>query len=136
MSKEVMARFLNKRKAVEIESSSDFVVDVNNLPSDPHDRKAIASYNVNQRDDVIRVYLLRGPCQPTGIKYPQSTFQCKELRKFKKEWYDRKEYKGWLEYSIKSERVFCLCCYLFRSEFGDHRDTFLLNGYNNWKKST
>ncbi|KAJ0427520.1 hypothetical protein HanHA300_Chr17g0636151 [Helianthus annuus] len=68
MSKDVMARFLNKRKTIEIGSSSDFV-DVNDLPSDPHDRKAIASYNVNQRDDVRRAYLLRGPCQPTGIKF-------------------------------------------------------------------
>ncbi|XP_021985009.1 zinc finger MYM-type protein 1-like [Helianthus annuus] len=47
---------------------------------------------------------------------------------------NKKEYKGWLEYSSKSDRVFWLCCCLFRGQFGDHRETFVSEGYNNWKK--
>ncbi|XP_022008264.1 zinc finger MYM-type protein 1-like [Helianthus annuus] len=129
MSRDFMARFV-KRK---VDTSSE-LIDLDTLPSDPYDRKPIESYNVNQRDEIRRAYILRGPYQPRGIEFPQTTFQGDELRKFKEEWYDKHEYKGWLEYSSKSDRVFCLCCYLFRSHFGDGRDTFVSGGYNNWKK--
>ncbi|KAJ0771472.1 putative transcription factor and/or regulators TTF-type(Zn) family [Helianthus annuus] len=105
-----------------------------NLSSDPYDRKPIESYNVNQRDEIRMVYLLRGPSQPRCIEFPQSTFQGNELSKFKEEWYEKHEYKGWLDYSSKSDHVFCLCCYLFRSQFGDRRDTCMSDRYNNWKK--
>ncbi|XP_022024195.1 zinc finger MYM-type protein 1-like [Helianthus annuus] len=124
-----MARFL-KRK---MDTSSE-LIDLDTLPSDPYDCKPIKSYNVNQKDAIRRAYILRGPYQPRGIEFPQTKFQGDELRKFKEEWYDKHEYKGWLEYSSKSDRVFCLCCYLFRSHFGDGRDTFVCGGYNNWKK--
>ncbi|XP_035842137.1 uncharacterized protein LOC110924533 [Helianthus annuus] len=124
-----MARFL-KRK---VDTSSE-LIDLDTLPSDPYDRKLIESYNVNQKDAIRRAYILRGPYQLRGIEFPQTKFQGDELRKFKEEWYDKHEYKGWLEYSSKSDRVFCLCFYLFRSHFGDGRDTFVCGGYNNWKK--
>ncbi|KAJ0798042.1 hypothetical protein HanPI659440_Chr04g0180521 [Helianthus annuus] len=55
MSWDFMARFL-KRKGVE--SSSEFL-DVDTLPSDPYDRKPIESYNMNQRDEIRKAYLLR-----------------------------------------------------------------------------
>ncbi|XP_021991067.1 uncharacterized protein LOC110887806 [Helianthus annuus] len=58
---------------------------------DPHDRKAMVSYNVNQ---IRRAYLLRELCQPRGIEFPQSTFQGNELRKFKEGCYDKMQYKG------------------------------------------
>ncbi|KAJ0908603.1 hypothetical protein HanRHA438_Chr07g0312271 [Helianthus annuus] len=70
MSRQFIAQFV-KRKGVE--SSSEFV-DVDNLSSDPYDRKPIESYNVNQRDEIRRAYLIRGPSQPRGIEFPQSTF--------------------------------------------------------------
>ncbi|XP_022024859.1 zinc finger MYM-type protein 1-like [Helianthus annuus] len=130
VSRDVMARFLKRKK---VDTSSE-LINLDTLPSDPYDRKPIESYNVNQRDEIRRAYILRGLYQLRGIEFPQTTFQGEELRKFKEEWYDKHEYKGWLEYSSKSDRVFCLCCYLFRSHFGDGRDTFVSGGYNNWIK--
>ncbi|XP_035837174.1 zinc finger MYM-type protein 1-like [Helianthus annuus] len=103
MSRDVMARFLKKKK---VDTSSE-LIDLDTLPSDPYDRKPIESYNVNQRDEIRRAYILRGPYQPRGIEFPQTTFQGDELRKFKEEW----------------------------SHFGDGRDTFVSGGYNNWKRT-
>ncbi|KAL9856982.1 putative transcription factor and/or regulators TTF-type(Zn) family [Arabidopsis thaliana] len=41
-------------------------INLNELPSDPAKRKSILSYHPNQRDEVRREYLIRGPCQPRG----------------------------------------------------------------------
>ena len=39
-------------------------IDTNALPADPAERKPISSYHPNERDEVRRAYLQRGPCQP------------------------------------------------------------------------
>ncbi|KAL9830798.1 putative transcription factor and/or regulators TTF-type(Zn) family [Arabidopsis thaliana] len=64
------------------------------LPSDPVDRKRITDYHPNQRDEVIRKYLIRGPCQPREHIFKQSLIG-KTLRRFNPAWFDG--YKSWLE---------------------------------------
>ncbi|KAD3640818.1 hypothetical protein E3N88_30041 [Mikania micrantha] len=127
-----MERFF-KPKVKDDQSSSKTpeYVDLDTLPSDPADRKPLLSYNPNQRDEIRRAYLLRGPCQPRDITFPQ-TMIGKDKRRFSVSWYDN--HPRWLEYSIKNDSVYCLCCYLFKGYFGDHRDTFVTDGFNGWKK--
>ena len=49
-----------KGKGGETSSKTPEFVDLDTLPSDPADRKPISSYNVNQRDEIRRAYILRG----------------------------------------------------------------------------
>ncbi|KAM3248906.1 zinc finger MYM-type protein 1 isoform X1 [Capsicum annuum] len=43
-----------------------------------------------------------------------------------------------LEYSIKKDAAFCLCCYLFKNEIGGYEkrvcDSFTIDGFRNWNK--
>ncbi|KRG99314.1 hypothetical protein GLYMA_18G136400v4, partial [Glycine max] len=41
-----------------------------------------------------------------------------------------------LEYRIEKDTAFCLCCYLFRHNFGKQSggDTFVIEGFTNWNK--
>ncbi|GKE78626.1 hypothetical protein Tco_1544746, partial [Tanacetum coccineum] len=91
------------------------VIDLNNLPWDPVDRPRISQYNVNQRerDDIRRKYWNRGPCQPSGHDFKRTIIGNK-TRRFVPNWF--KLYGNWLEYSVKAEKAFCLCCYLFRDD--------------------
>lgn len=41
------------------------------IVADPGLRKPIDEYDVNIRDAIRREYLLRGPCQPIGHRYPK-----------------------------------------------------------------
>ncbi|GJU36951.1 retrovirus-related pol polyprotein from transposon TNT 1-94 [Tanacetum coccineum] len=66
------------------------VIDLNNLPWDPVNRPRISQYNVNQRDDIRRKYWNRGPCQPSGHDFKRTIIG----------------------------KAYCLCCYLFRDDFG------------------
>ncbi|XP_071704890.1 uncharacterized protein [Rutidosis leptorrhynchoides] len=45
-------------------------IDITNLPWDPADRKNILYYDPNQRDEIRRLYLQRGPFQPRGHVCP------------------------------------------------------------------
>jgi len=101
------------------------------LPSDPADRKRITDYHPNQRDEVIRQYLIRGPYQPREHIFKQSLIG-KTLRRFNPAWFDG--YKSWLEYSVKREKAFCLCCYLFRDNAGKcvRSDAFITDGFCRW----
>ncbi|XP_076932931.1 uncharacterized protein LOC143598651 [Bidens hawaiensis] len=130
LASDIMERFL-KMKGGESSTKTPDYVDVDALPSDHADRKPISAYNVNQRDEIRRAYILRAPCQPRSIEFPQKKVG-KEFRRFGESWYDA--HPGWLEYSIKNNRVYCLCCYLFRGYFGGHKGTYISQGYNNWKK--
>ncbi|GJR61901.1 zinc finger MYM-type protein 1-like protein [Tanacetum coccineum] len=50
-------------------------------------------------------------------------------------WFD--PYGNWLEYSVKVEKAFCLCCYLFRDDI-EHQggdEAFVTEGFNGWKKT-
>jgi len=62
------------------------------LPSDPGDRKHILDYHPNERDEVRRKYLIKGPYQPRGHDFPK-TLSGKKMRRFNPEWFDL--YSGW-----------------------------------------
>ena len=62
------------------------VMDLDDLPSDPFERPRILSYNINQRDEIRRHYLVKGPCQPSRKEFPQTKIGDK-LRRFVTKWY-------------------------------------------------
>ncbi|KAI3690317.1 hypothetical protein L2E82_48297 [Cichorium intybus] len=121
------------------QSTSNFtmpnnIVDLDNLPCDPADRPRILSYNVNQRDEIRRRYWLKGPNQPSGHILPQTTIGNKQ-RCFISAWFS--QYGNWLEYSVKTDKAFCLCCYLFRDHIEQQagNDAFVTEGFNSWNKT-
>ena len=63
----------------------------------------IESYHPNDRDEVRRAYLQKGPCQPRCHDFQQRNIGGR-LCWFNPTWFD--EYKYWLEYSIKEEATF------------------------------
>ena len=103
------------------------------LPSDSGKRIKIPAYHPNDRDKIRRAYLQRGPCQPTQHNFPQRKIG-NSLRRFCPSWFN--EFGNWLEYSIEKDAAFCLCCYLFRHDFGKQSggDTFVIEGFTNWNK--
>nr|XP_043632484.1 uncharacterized protein LOC122603755 [Erigeron canadensis] len=115
-------------------SSIPFEVDLSDLPWDPADRKRISEYHPNQRDEVRRRYLMRGPFQPRGYSFPKRMIGNKE-RRFCPAWFYK--YSNWLEYSVKVDRAFCLCCYVFRDQHGKQggSDSFVTEGFNGWNKT-
>uniref|UniRef100_A0A7N0R9D3 TTF-type domain-containing protein n=1 Tax=Kalanchoe fedtschenkoi TaxID=63787 RepID=A0A7N0R9D3_KALFE len=131
-----------KRKTPEPPTSTDVMnnsnigepqVDLENLPADPGLRRKISEYHPNIRDEVRRAYILKGPCQPIKHKFPQRDIGGAK-RKFNEDWFTR--YKDWLEYSIEKDAVFCLCCYLFRSDIGKQGsgESFVGKGFTSWNK--
>ncbi|KAK1382927.1 TTF-type domain-containing protein [Heracleum sosnowskyi] len=108
------------------------LIDLNQLPSDPHDRKRILDCHPNQRDEIRRAYVLRGPCRPEGYIYPTKMIGEKP-RRFNPKWFESFD---WLEYSVKLDKVFCLPCYLFndqvRTQVGS--DAFVSEGFGGWNK--
>nr|XP_043613768.1 zinc finger MYM-type protein 1-like [Erigeron canadensis] len=110
------------------------VDDMNNLPWDPSERPRILKYNPNQRDKIRRRYWIRGPCQPHGHTFPQ-TMIGNRARRFVLTWFDK--YSNWLEYSVKADKAFCLCCYLFRDDVNNRggNEAFVTQGFNSWNKT-
>ncbi|KAL4032738.1 hypothetical protein IC575_005820 [Cucumis melo] len=108
-------------------------VKLEDLPANPGLRIRILDYNCNIRDEVRRAYLQKGPCQPRNHTFPLKKFRS-QSRRFNPIWFT--EYPNWLEYSISKDAVYCLCCYLFKSEVGEQsgRDHFVSEGFSNWKK--
>ncbi|XP_023732947.1 uncharacterized protein LOC111880764 [Lactuca sativa] len=49
-------------------------LDLSSLPVDPAERPAIEYYHVNQRDEIRRTYLQKGPFQTQNYKFPQRDF--------------------------------------------------------------
>lgn len=86
---------------------------------------------MNQRDEVLRKYLIRGPCQPCSHTFEQTSIG-NTLRRFNPARFDR--FRNCLEYSVK--KTFCLCCYLFRDNSGKcvRSDAFIIDGYCSWNK--
>ncbi|XP_076883679.1 uncharacterized protein LOC143532531 [Bidens hawaiensis] len=120
-----------KRKFEPSSSSSNTSkkIDLKDLPWDPSERKPISSYHVNQRDEIRRAYLSKGACQPQGHDYPQRDIGGK-LKSFNPEWFG--SFKYWLEYSVKTNKVFCLVCYLFKEN--GQKDAFVTDGFYGWNK--
>ncbi|XP_075104937.1 uncharacterized protein LOC107768775 [Nicotiana tabacum] len=89
-----------------------------NLELDPAERKQISEYPPNLRDQVRRHYIQQAPCQPCNCRFPKRYFGG-FMRQFNLEWFNT-SYSGWLEYSVKVDAAFCLCCYLFKNEHRGH----------------
>ena len=67
----------------------------------------------------------------THYDFPQKQFgNISTLRRFNPTWFVA--YPTWLEYSIAKDAAFCLYCYLFKSKGGV--DSFMGDGFSNWKK--
>ncbi|CAN1853322.1 hypothetical protein LINPERHAP1_LOCUS40989 [Linum perenne] len=107
-------------------------VDVNLLKADPGLRKKISSFHPNVQDEVRRVYIQRGPCQPKGHSFPFREIGGKK-RRFIASWFD--DY-WWLEYSIEKDAAYCLPCYLFKHEESKKGagDSFVSEGFTCWNK--
>ena len=70
---------------------------------DPGTRKQIWEYHVNQRDEIQRAYIKKGPHQP-----PLETFKKngKRNRNFQASWF--RNNSKWLEYSPTTDATYCL----------------------------
>ncbi|KAI4965078.1 hypothetical protein ZWY2020_057526 [Hordeum vulgare] len=73
-------------------------------------RKPIEELDVNIRDAARRGYLVMGPCQPVGHKYPTKLIGSR-MRRFQDKWFKRYD---WLEYSVAKDAAFCFYCFLFK----------------------
>ena len=119
------------------DSSKKSHVDINlsNLLSDPRLRPRIMDYNPKDRDQIRRAYLQQSPCQPCDHNFPRKEFGVK-LRRFNKAWFS--QFGNWLKYSVAKDVAFCLCCYLFKSDMGEHLggETFVTSGFSNacWRR--
>lgn len=49
-------------------------IDLSGLPTDPGLRPWISDYNVNIRDQVGKVYMQKGPCQPRDLNFHHKEF--------------------------------------------------------------
>ncbi|KAG7560310.1 Zinc finger TTF-type [Arabidopsis thaliana x Arabidopsis arenosa] len=114
-------------------SDSTSNTNIDDLPWDPAERKEIASYHPNQRDEIRRKYLVRGPYQPYGHDF-KKTQMSNALRRFNRAWFEK--YSTWVEYSILKERAFCLFCYLFKDDVRKlgGSDVFVKEGFCSWNK--
>ena len=76
----------------------------------------------------------KGPTQPVNCNFPKMQFS-NGLLSFKKAWYNLEEAKGWLEYSIEKDRMFCFVCRLFENESREKNErNWISIGVSNWKK--
>ena len=71
----------------------------------PQKDKKISNYHSNNKNEIRRAYLLKGPFQPKLESFPQ-TYVGGKMRKFNPKWYDL--YPNWLEYSEINNAVYCL----------------------------
>ncbi|KAJ6926867.1 zinc finger MYM-type protein 1-like [Populus alba x Populus x berolinensis] len=110
---------------------SHIEINPDTLLADPGLRRPIYEYHINDRDAIRRAYLQKGPCQPSHYDFPQKQFgNISTLRRFNPAWFGA--YPTWLEYSIAKDAAFCLYCYLFKLKGGV--DSFVGDGFSNWKK--
>ncbi|ESQ50414.1 hypothetical protein EUTSA_v10002288mg [Eutrema salsugineum] len=112
-------------------SPSTDETDMDDLPYDPGERKETLEYHPNQRDEVRRKYLTREPCQPRGHSFKQRIIG-NTPRRFYPSWFD--QYGDWLKYSVKKEKAYCLCCYLFSNEKKGGNVGFMTEGFDCWNK--
>ena len=76
--------------------------------------------------------LQKGPNQPTSCEFPKKKFSNGNLS-FSPSWYQLKEARRWLEYSVRTDRMYCLSCRLFESELADKNEpNWIRIGVSNW----
>ncbi|XP_029148764.1 uncharacterized protein [Arachis hypogaea] len=83
----------NKKKFLEF--------NVESLVADPGQGPKISNYDPNERDEVRRAYLQKGPCQPREHDFPQTYFGT-SIRRFNADWFD--EFEGFSNWK-KKERL-------------------------------
>ena len=116
-------------KSPRIETSK---VDTQLLERDQGLHRQIWDYDVNQRDEIRRAYIMSGPYQPRLPEYPKSGSE-KHHRRFQSLWFD--SFPSWLEYSPTKDAAFCLPCYLFNAPFAQPKHiAFTIEGFNSWNK--
>ena len=105
-------------------------VDLDYLDYDPGTRKQIWEYHVNQRDEIQRAYIKKGPHQLPLKTYKKSG---KRNRSFQASWYGY--HSTWLEYSPTTDAAYCLLYFVFNNPNGVvGQNTFTVGGFRNWKK--
>jgi len=105
---------------------------VKSLNSDPGERIPIHRYSSRIRDEVRRHYIQRGPCQPVYHKFSKTLFG-KKMRQFSPGWF-KDSHSRWLEYSVKKDAAFYLCCYLFKNDYvhSSTCDSFTKTDFKAW----
>ncbi|XP_065635079.1 uncharacterized protein LOC112024383 [Quercus suber] len=85
-------------------------IDLDSLDYDPGTRKQIWEYHVNQRDEIRRAYIKKGPHQP-----PLGTFKKSGKR---------------------NHAAYCLPCFVFHNPNGvmGQQNAFIVGGFRSWKK--
>ena len=86
-----MEKFFKRKSSIESSSSTPPPKrrenDLANLPSDPGLRPRILEYGPNDREEVRRAYLQKGPCQPHTHSFPQKMIG-QVLRRFNPSWFN------------------------------------------------
>ncbi|KAL7249442.1 hypothetical protein ACSBR1_011603 [Camellia fascicularis] len=137
-----MERYYKRKSSVESSSSpihdespkqSRIEISLLNLPKDPGLRPQVTDYHRTILEQVRRVHLLKGPCQPHNHNFPQRKIR-QSSRRFNPSWFA--EFGSWLEYTIAKDAAFCLCSYLFKPIVGDQEGdkSFVVDGFSSWKK--
>ncbi|KAJ4746538.1 zinc finger MYM-type-like protein [Rhynchospora pubera] len=114
------------------EASQQPAIELDAYERDPGKRPQIYEYPPNQRDEVRRFYISKGPFQPYMNEYPYAG-TASHRRRFQYNWF---KIFPWLEYSPSTERAYCFPCFLFATKPHGKcgSNTFLVKGFQNWKK--
>nr|XP_018622400.1 uncharacterized protein LOC108943134 [Nicotiana tomentosiformis] len=95
-------------------------LDLESLEPDPGDRKSIAEYSPNIRDEVRRHYIKSGPCRPMKYDFPKTTSGSSFDRQSEKE---KSESRRRLSASINVARFLLRLELLFRGHDESHSST-------------
>jgi hypothetical protein len=107
-------------------------IDISSLEYDPTLHRQIWEYDVNQRDEIRRVYIKVGPYRRNISTYPKFG-HANHLRSFQPSWFLL--FLTWLEYSPDKDTTFCLPCFLFNKPSGHPTQrVFTIDGFRNWKR--
>jgi hypothetical protein len=91
----------------------------------PPSAPSLHQYHSNCRDEIITIYLEKGPIQPNNIDFPLT-----KGRRFGGTTFYA-AHADWLEYSVAKDAVFCLFCYLFSN---GKQQLFTVKDCRDWKK--
>jgi hypothetical protein len=102
-------------------TSNPPVYGINLLEYDLGESLPIENYHVNDRDEIRRAYITKGPCKPYIHDFPYRNIG-DAPRRFSLTWLYNHE---WLEYSIKKDSAFFFICYLFKKGSGSNAFVFV-----------
>ncbi|XP_070049746.1 uncharacterized protein LOC142173700 [Nicotiana tabacum] len=134
-----LTKFNSSQSSSTLRNNSSHLIDEFDeklLNPDPGERVPIDKYSPRIRDEVRRHYIQNGPCKPVDYKFPKTLFRNK-MHKFSPGWF-KNSYSRWLEYSVKKDVAFYLCCYLFKNDnvHGSTGDSFTKTGFKAWNKAS